>query len=61
MNASDVMTRNVASVGRDVPIGDAIRLLLDHRISGVPVVDSSGKVVGMLTEGDLLHRAETRT
>lgn len=61
MNASDVMTRNVASVGRDVPIGDAIRLLLDCRISGLPVVDSSGKVVGMLTEGDLLRRAETQT
>ena len=61
MNASDVMTRNVASIGRDAPIGDAIRLMLNHRISGLPVVDGSGKVVGMLTEGDLLRRAETQT
>jgi CBS domain-containing protein len=61
MSASDVMTRNVASIGRDAPIGDAIRLMLDHRISGLPVVDGSGKVVGMLTEGDLLRRAETQT
>jgi CBS-domain-containing membrane protein len=61
MSASDVMTRNVASIGRDAPIGDAIRLMLNHRISGLPVVDGSGKVVGMLTEGDLLRRAETQT
>ena len=61
MSASDVMTRNVTSIGRDAPIGDAIRLMLDHRISGLPVVDGSGKVVGMLTEGDLLRRAETQT
>lgn len=61
MNASDVMTRNVVSVGRDAPIGDAILLMLDHRISGLPVVDGSGKIAGMLTEGDLLRRAETQT
>jgi CBS-domain-containing membrane protein len=61
MNASDVMTRNVASVRRDAPIGEAIRLMLDHRISGLPVVDGSCKIAGMLTEGDLLRRAETRT
>jgi len=61
MKASDVMTRNVASVARDAPIADAIRLMLDHRISGLPVVDGSGKIAGMLTEGDLLRRAETKT
>src|SRR2546430_10195886 len=61
MNASDLMTRDVVSVGRDAPIGDAIRRMLDHRISGLPVVDGGGNVIGMLTEGDLLRRAETRT
>jgi CBS domain-containing protein len=61
MNASDVMTHNVVSAEQNAPIGDAIRLMLDHRISGLPVVDGSGKVAGMLTEGDLLRRAETRT
>jgi CBS domain-containing protein len=61
MNASDVMTSKVVSVGRDAPIGDAIRLMLDHRISGLPVVDGSGKVAGILTEGDLLRRVETQT
>lgn len=61
MKASEVMTCNVASVGRDAPIGDAIRLMLDYRISGLPVVDGGSKVAGMLTEGDLLRRAETQT
>jgi CBS domain-containing protein len=44
MKASDVMTRNVATVARDAPIADAIRLMLDHRISGLPVVDGSCKI-----------------
>jgi CBS-domain-containing membrane protein len=61
MNASDVMTREVVSVRLDASIGNAIRLMLDHRISGLPVVDSDGKVIGILTEGDLLRRAETGT
>lgn len=61
MNASDIMTREVVSVGPDAAIGDAIRRMLDHRISGLPVVDGGGKVVGMLTEGDLLRRGETGT
>ena len=61
MNAADVMTRNVVTVGADASIGQAIALMLDHRLSGLPVVDGSGKVVGMLTEGDLLRRAETQT
>lgn len=61
MNASDVMTRKVVSVRLDAPIGDAIRQMLDHGISGLPVADGDSNVVAMLTEGDLLRRAETRT
>lgn len=61
MNASDVMTRKVVSVRLDASIGDAIRRMLDHRISGLPVVDSDSKVISILTEGDLLRRAETET
>jgi CBS domain-containing protein len=37
--ASDVMTHNVVSTEQNAPIGDGIRLMLDHRISGLPVVD----------------------
>ncbi len=60
MNASDVMSRDVISVGREATIADAIRLMLDNQISGLPVIDA-GSLVGILTEGDLLRRAETGT
>ena len=61
MNASDVMTRNILSVRPDATIAEAIRLMLDNRISGVPVIDAAGRLVGILTEGDLLRRGETAT
>jgi CBS domain-containing protein len=61
MKASEIMSRNVATVGPDTPVVDAIHLMLDRGISGLPVVDSNGKVVGIVTEGDLLRRAEMRT
>jgi CBS domain-containing protein len=44
-----------------MPITKAIRLMLDNRISGLPVLGETGKIVGMLTEGDLLRRGETET
>jgi CBS domain-containing protein len=61
MLASEVMTRNIVSIGRDAPIRDAIRLMLDNKVSGLPVVDAGGKMIGILTEGDLLHRSEIAT
>ena len=60
MKASDVMSRNILSVGRDAPIAQAIQLMLDNQISGLPVIDA-GRLVGILTEGDLLRRSETGT
>ncbi len=60
MKASDVMTRNVLTVGRETSVADAIRVMLDSNVSGLPVLDN-GKVVGILTEGDLLRRSETGT
>jgi CBS domain-containing protein len=60
MKASDVMTRNVITVGRETSVANAIRLMLDNNVSGLPVLDN-GKVVGILTEGDLLRRSETGT
>ena len=60
MKASDVMTRNVLTVGRETSVANAIRVMLDNNVSGLPVLDN-GKVVGILTEGDLLRRNETGT
>jgi CBS domain-containing protein len=55
MRARDIMTRTVHTVGRHTPVRDVIGILLEHRISGVPVVDD-GRVVGIVTEGDLILR-----
>jgi CBS domain-containing protein len=61
MKAADVMTGNVVTITRGAGILEAIRLMLAHRISGLPVVDATGRVEGILTEGDLLRRSEIAT
>lgn len=58
MNARDVMTRDVVSVTSDTPMRKIAALLLEKRISAVPVVDSSGAPIGMVSEGDLTGRSE---
>jgi CBS domain-containing protein len=61
MKAKDIMTRRVISISPDASIFEGARLMLQNRISGLPVVDSAGALVGMVTEGDFLRRAETGT
>ena len=61
MNAVDVMTQPVISVTPEATIAEVAQQLLQHRISGLPVVDPDGAVIGMVTEGDLLRRIETGT
>ena len=61
MKAADVMTRHVISIAPDAPIEDAVKLMLDRGISGVFVVDASGHLAGVVTEGDLLRRTELGT
>jgi CBS domain-containing protein len=61
MKASDVMTKRVISIEADAPIMEAVRLMLQNRISGLPVVGRKGELVGMVTEGDFLRRSEIGT
>jgi CBS-domain-containing membrane protein len=61
MRATDIMTRNVVTVSPGDQVQDVAKILLKHRISGVPVVDKSGKIVGVVSEGDLMRRSETNT
>lgn len=61
MRATDVMTVNVITVTPETSVQALAELLGKHGISGVPVVDASGDLVGIVSEGDLLHRAETGT
>jgi CBS domain-containing protein len=61
MKTSEIMTRDIVSIGPGAAVRDAIRLMLERRVSGLPVVDDAGKLTGILTEGDLLRRSETGT
>jgi CBS domain-containing protein len=61
MQAFDVMTSSVISVTPETTVRDAAKLLVQHRISAMPVLDGDGDLVGMVSEGDLLHRAEIET
>jgi len=61
MKIQDVMTQYVISVGPNETIARAVQLMLKERISGLPVIDDTGRLVGMVTEGDFLRRAETGT
>lgn len=61
MKVHDIMSRRVISVAPDASILDAVRLMLQHHISGLPVIDASGALIGVVTEGDFLRRSETGT
>jgi CBS domain-containing protein len=58
MKASDIMTTGVVSTKPECPLSEVLQVMLDRRISGLPVVDNSGKLVGVITEGDCLRRVE---
>jgi CBS-domain-containing membrane protein len=61
MNASDVMARDVVTVGPEDEVSKAVQLLVDHDVSALPVVDSEKRVIGILSEADLLHREKIGT
>jgi len=56
MLASEIMTKDVVAARPDTPLPEIARLLVEHGISALPVVDQSGAVIGMVSEGDLIHR-----
>jgi CBS domain-containing protein len=61
MRAMDVMTKEVLTVNADTTVRSVAALLSKRGISGVPVVDAANRVIGIVSEGDLLHRAEIGT
>ena len=61
MNAGEVMSRNPIAVPAEAGLAEALQLMFDHHISGLPVVDGKAGLVGILTEGDLLRRSEIGT
>lgn len=61
MRAHQIMTRNLVTVSPDTSIADAANRMLDNHISGLPVIDAEGKLVGIVSEGDFLRRSEIST
>jgi CBS domain-containing protein len=61
MRAADVMTPTVITIRSDDTVAEAARRMLRHGVSGLPVVDAEGNLVGIITEGDFLRRSETGT
>jgi CBS domain-containing protein len=61
MRAHQIMTRQVITIATDAPIVDAANTMLDKHISGLPVVDQAGKLVGIVSQGDFIRRAEIGT
>ena len=58
MQAQDVMTKEVVAVAPETPVVDVARLLARRRISGAPVTDAQGRLLGIVSEGDLIRRLE---
>src|ERR1700752_5037569 len=61
MRAHQIMTRQVITATVDASVAEAARTLLEHHISGMPVVDAKGKLVGVVSQGDFVRRAEIGT
>jgi CBS domain-containing protein len=61
MLAKEVMTSDVHAIPPDMPIADIADLLLSRKLAAVPVVDGEGRLLGIVSEADLIHRAEIGT
>ena len=61
MRAHQIMTRSVVTVTPDATILEAADTMLQHHVSGLPVVDAAGKLVGIVSEGDFIRRGEIGT
>jgi CBS domain-containing protein len=61
MKAQDIMTRDVITVRPNASVRDIAALMVEKHISGVPVLTDNGKLIGMVSQSDLLHRAEVGT
>ena len=56
LKAKDIMTRDVITVKPEATVEELARLLIEHKISGVPVVGGAGNIAGIVTENDLIRK-----
>lgn len=58
LKAQDIMTNNVITVTEDMPVKELAKILSKNKISGAPVVDNEGKLIGVVTESDLIDQTK---
>jgi CBS-domain-containing membrane protein len=56
LKATDIMTKDVITAKKETTVEELARLLIDHKISGVPVIDEDNKLIGIVTENDLIKK-----
>ena len=56
MLAKEIMSSSVITVTRETTVSEVAKLLVEHKVSGLPVVDEDSRVIGMVSEGDLIHQ-----
>jgi len=61
MQAADVMTTEVVTITEDAMVSDAAKLMLEGRVSALPVINGQGRLVGIVSEGDLIRRVRSAT
>src|SRR5262249_9223823 len=61
MRATDVMSSPVFAAGPQITVQHVARMMINHRVSGIPIVEGDRQLIGIITEGDLLRRVETGT
>ena len=61
MRAHEIMSRHIITISADASVATAIRIMLSHHISGLPVIDAEGKLIGIISESDFLRRREIGT
>ena len=61
MKVSDLMSTDVVTTTPDATLRDVARMLVEHKVSGIPVCDDAGTVVGVVSEGDILFRSRVRS
>ncbi|MDO8569395.1 MAG: CBS domain-containing protein [bacterium] len=59
LKITDIMTKEVVSVGQDMPLFAAAKIITDHNFDGVPVVDKENKLIGILTEYNLISQSSS--
>ena len=57
MKVREFMTQNPIGIAPETPVAEIARILIEHHINGVPVIDPEGRLLGLVTENDLVHRA----